>query len=611
MKSELLIEDLFEGEDDALGRELFGALGELRAEPEDFAAGVAERLAERGEEAPSEEQQDLDVGDDLEVSVPGFVRRAAAFLPPVLLPKSLAKFGVGGAMATKASFKFLPGVLALPIVSVLMIFVTLAVGLKSAFAGSSVAPRQNEAEAKYEVFLWWRRFGLPVGAFAALGFYWLFSTPGDGFALIFLVSTLAFLGVHAALARRGLATRREVGRVAAASLGWLVGFSFQFSLGDSDLIGESIGSELVCFVLMAGVMACLALTGQDARKRERKSYRTGIALYAVFLVAIPAFVFLGPSRVVTETPATLRTWIEAGGDPDRVDELEQTVACLEMAGEPPFDLTRVREELHARMARDVAGKGFSPLYAGAMIRLGAFDAEDFKRVANEGAVERSLTWQRGGMDAGSAMAWLLAHQAKTPFTKNEREIIVDRVLAGVDPAGKYASVRDVLAAVHLFEAIGEGDATARLASAAREVLLRTWALDEDGRKGAFLAFPKDLEPDDQPVHLFFGNCFDTAVAIELMARFGVPAKIDLEALDRFLASESSHYATVGRMYAANAAAGRALLHALPSWKREDHSMSVLEILLQLRVLLAAILLSGFAVLLTYRAPIHVDRRRAR
>jgi len=603
MKNELLIEDLFEGEDDALGRELFGALGKLRAEPEDFAAGVAKRIRAAGEEAGSQ--------DDLEVSVPGFARRAAAFLPPVLLPKGLAKMGVGGTLATKASFKFLPGVLALPVISVLMILVTLALGLKSVFAGGAADSRQNAAEAKYEVFLWWRRFWLPVGACVALGLYLLLRAPGEGFALLFLISTLGFLGVHAALVRRGLATRREVGRLAAGALGWLVGLSFQFSLGDSSWVGEHMGGWLVPLVLMGGVMACLALTGQDARKRERKAYRFRIGISVAVLITICAYAFEGGLGKVGETPATLRTWIEAGGDSNSVESLAETVACLEMAGEPAFDLTRVREVLRAQLELDVAGKGFKSLYTGAMIRLGAFDAADFERVADENAVERSLTWQSDRIDARSSMASLLAHQAKTPFTAEERKTIVAGVLAWVDPLDEYANIRDVLDAIHLFEGLGEPEAAEQLAQDARTILQRTWTLDEDGRQGAFSAYPTDLKDENEVSHLYFGMCLDTAMAIDLMARFGVPEGIDLEALDRFLRAESAHYIGTGKMYAANAAAGRALLHTLPSWTGEDHSMSAFEILMQLRVLLAAVLLSGFAVLLTFLAPIQVGKRPAR
>ncbi|MDP6944311.1 MAG: hypothetical protein QF464_09200, partial [Myxococcota bacterium] len=106
MKDTLHIEDKFEGEQDELTDELFEALEDLRPEKDEFRKGVQERLDAAGLEGFS--------GSNGKVhsmsAVPSFARWAAAFFPPVLLPKSIAKLGLGAPVASKVGAKLVPGV---------------------------------------------------------------------------------------------------------------------------------------------------------------------------------------------------------------------------------------------------------------------------------------------------------------------------------------------------------------------------------------------------------------------------------------------------------------------------------------------------------------------
>ena len=97
---------------DALGAEIADALSPYAPDPEEFADGVQERVEQR------------QVAVDAPRSLPLFVRRAASFLPPLLLPLGLAKTGAAATnVASKgAALKFLPGVLALPAAIALMVW---------------------------------------------------------------------------------------------------------------------------------------------------------------------------------------------------------------------------------------------------------------------------------------------------------------------------------------------------------------------------------------------------------------------------------------------------------------------------------------------------------
>ena len=327
MNHELKIDDLFEGEDDTLGRGLFDALGQLRPEPDAFQRGVQQRI-EAGETR-------------VEARVPDFVRRAAAVLPPVLLPKGFAKLGLGGAAASKAGSKFLPGIMAFPVISVLMVFVTLGLGVRRVFLGTANSQRQNERAAKHDTAEWWRRHWLPAVALFGFSLFLLFEAPSEALTLLFTISTLAFLGIFASLARAGFATRCEVGRRAASALFWMAGLSVQLSFQPNSAGLRAPAFWLVPGILLAGTSICLGLAS-----RSTPVDRTKLKRFFAAMLALAAFFFALRLDTLSQsegTVAKLEAWLEETTDTSQVQQTAQIVANLRAAGLQVPDLANLRK----------------------------------------------------------------------------------------------------------------------------------------------------------------------------------------------------------------------------------------------------------------------------
>jgi hypothetical protein len=603
MKNELAIEDLFEGEDDALGRELFGALAGLRPEPADFREGVAQRIQAGGEVAP-EEGDEAPLED--EVSVSGFARRAAAFLPPTILPQGLVKVGTGGALAGKFSLKFLPGILALPVISLVMIALSLGVGVRAVLSPSARVQYQSQREARYEVAAWWRRFWLPVGIMGAAGFYLLFEMPGEALVILLSVSTLAFLGIFGALARAGLANRREVGRQAGTALSWLLGLTLQFVM-QPKLFGLPLETSFLVPMVIGGAAATCLILAHWGEPVRFKGVRMSLAF--VFLGGVGVLSFVGPLRVRTPDFDDLNTWLATSADVDRLSDIALVVHNLEAAGIHSLDLSAVRRGVRARLDDHTGRIVITSIDVPVMAELGLLDEADYPRFRNERQVRKLL--DPAGPESFRP-AWALSlfvHDRLDPFTPTERAVLTDKVIASLDPEDDYTNAQDLAEAAWLLESLGAGAELARLEPIVDEVLQATWTQTVDGRKGTFVSnrsrIERDTEGHPSQDHLSSSWSSKAEAGTWLMQRFGVPAGIDLAALEAYLTEEASvSFGLELDEREAAAAAARLLLRRLPEWPAAEEAArkGLSEWLFDQRVLMAALLLASFAVLLTLLAP---------
>lgn len=205
--------------DDDLGGAIAAALAPLAPEPEEFAAGVRERVA-RGEAAG-----DAKASGPLRFS--SWLRSAAAFLPPFLLPRELAEAGLvaGGLALKKSAWKLVPGVVAFPAIALVTVVATFFFSAQRSGARGEQTTHANEAQR--EVMDWWRRHWIATFASLAGLLYLGWRAPIEAVTLFVALSMLALVGVYGSLARAGLATREEVGKRAGQFQMMLLAWGFQ------------------------------------------------------------------------------------------------------------------------------------------------------------------------------------------------------------------------------------------------------------------------------------------------------------------------------------------------------------------------------------------------
>jgi len=622
MKDTLHIDDKFEGEQDELTDELFEALEDLRPEKDAFRKGVQERIDAAASEGFSGSNGKVHSMSE----VPSFARRAAAFFPPVLLPKSIAKLGLGAPVASKVGAKLVPGVVLFPAISILMICFTLLLGLRMVFARPSGPQRQDQSEARADTSAWWRRFWIPVLLVMGASIWLMFEVPGDAFTLLITISTVAFLGVYASLSRAGLATRREVGTRAGAAMFWLVGISMQLAASPRSFGHSLWGGWLVPLVLVIGGSLCLYLGKAGGDRKGFGLLPVASALGGVTLgprryllmggLAICAIVGLQfiPLGTKEATPEDVRSWLSTYEDGSRVGDLDQTVTNFLAAAEAPFDLQTLGRVARERLDRELAQGNFNTLYGSAFARLGFLEDQDYRHFVDQRVIDKMLSSTRTFRIGEHVVPAILAHLRFDSFTLEERNLIADKAMATLDPANQYANAEHVQWIVHLFDTLDLSERLDELAPALDEVLQATWCRTVNGEEAAFSTYRDTIERDESggslETRLTFVWGHATSTSVWLMSRFGFPewmSASDLGALDAYLSDKSHYYPRSGiSPYDAETASARALLHTTKAWAEVqaevERSRSLPYNLFRLRAVIAAVLLAAFSVLLTWRAP---------
>jgi hypothetical protein len=620
MKDTLHIEDELEGERGELTDELFEALGELRPDADEFRQGVQERIDAAGLSGSAGRVHSM-------ASVPSFARRAAAFLPPVLLPKSIAKLGLGTPVASKLGAKWVPGVVLFPAISILMICFTLLLGLRLVLTQSSGPQRQDEREARAETGAWWRRFGIPVLLLLGASVWLMFEVPGDAFTLLITISTVAFLGVYASLSRAGLATRREVGARAGAAMFWLVGLSMSLATSSRG-IGISLwGGWLVPLVLVIGGSLCLYLGEPEGKKRKGLGLlpvaaalggimlgpRRFLVMGGLAVCAIVGFQFI-PQGKTEATPEDVRAWLATYADGSRVQYLDQTVTNFLAAAEAPLDLESLGRAARERLDRELELGTFNDLYMSAFASLGFLEDQDYERFVDQRDIDKLLSSARIRGGGEHVVPAILAHLRFESFTPEERNLIADKAIATLDPANQYANIDEVQWIVRLLDSLDLSDRLHELAPAVDEVLQATWCRTVNGEAAAFSTYRGNIERDEdgEPTETRLTSVWGpaTSTSVWLMSRLGFPewmSASDIGALDAYL-SDTAHYYVTGeiRFDHAEAVSARLLLHTTKAWAETQAELesdrSLPHDLFRLRAVIAAVLLAAFSVILTWHAP---------
>lgn len=543
------IDDWIEAEDDELGADLLEALGELSPDPEDFAAGVAERIAAKGAGSGDPLHESLDDPDAGIVELGGSprLRWAAGVLPPLILPKGLSKLGLGAGTATasKLGLKFVPGIAMLPFVTVLMLLLTGFVALRGLFGRGRLHLAESQVsdqhEAQVEVAGWWRSNIVPAGLVLALIGYLLFQAPTDAVVVLLLGSTLVFVGVVGRLAAAGLASRRELGRRLGGGLVICMGMAFQLSgFPDAEVAG-AFGFGLTFPILVVGAAVVFGL----AHAARRGGFLRSFALTGTLgLLGMAAFAslhsLLGEFEATTDD---LRAWIESGQDSDLAKPVNWTRLALALdhlgaSGEPMPGLTAFAAG--AQSTIDEQGEDFNLLYALPLLRIDRIEEvlRDSDRQRWSESVRNQPVWFLSAthptdvdrhdlipvlaLDGPEALgplaeAWYhetfdevlarpLGHNRElreeslrkrglgawlevAPDPAGLHALAIDelerRVLTAVDDPEDYLALGSYLRAAEVLDWIGRGDLAAELAPLAHRALERTWTPTNDGRQGAF------------------------------------------------------------------------------------------------------------------------------
>ncbi|MCA8973438.1 MAG: hypothetical protein KDC98_01890 [Planctomycetes bacterium] len=573
-----------EREDRALTEALLDEFAGELPEATEFAAGVRTRI-EQPRSMPR--------------ALPGYLRAAAAMLPPVLVPKPLGA-GLGGALAGKGIAKLLPGLAAFPVAVIAVLVVTLFMILRSLLQPAPAATagvRRREVER--ELRGWWRQHAIAAGA-VVLGLVVMMGFARvEAVALVMVTSSLALLAILGRLGRLGFATREEVARRAVGVLLFVGAQSFQLP----NLVAGQAGLAWISPMLLLATIVCVLLV--------REFSKAGGLLLLLALVLGTWSAFGKVEVTVGQVRERIASTVRGDDQVTRLRDVARMIRHLRAAGEPLPDLTALGAAVHAYRDERLATMQYDH-DALAVIELGLSRDSDWERWRNESSERRErriMTGEVSGV-ADYRAIHSLAHRGL--LTPELGHVIASGMLAesarllaelGVD----HDDFDDLVEQVTLCEAIGETDAVATMRDRAFVLLERRWLTSGDGRAGAFTShrLSEDEAPGRRAERLWFGWIDSTSDAIELLARFGVPDRVDLLALARYLRGQQLRYrADDLDSYGGLAACALRRLESLPVYRAQVEAAShrlLLECVLDWRVFAAAALLGLFAVGVTWRA----------
>lgn len=578
--------------DDALGQAIGDAMAPEHRGEKDFREGVQERL-------------DADAKKPFQVTA--LARSAAAFLPPVLLPKGLLKGGtvVGGLAAKKMGWKLIPGVIAFPAVVMIMLVVTFAMGLRRAVTSGPQSLERRDA--KDEIRAWWRRFFVPI-AVSVLALFWFGQkAPVEATMLFVALSMASLVGIFGVLSRAGLASRREVGYRLGSFLFGLVIYAQMVSVSrDVQYIGERWVSGLPVSLALAATLCIVLGTRDDAGGREmRRAWITGVL--GTGLAVGLLFVGIRSRQPVTREQAV--EYVEGGFRElsdfrYEVQKLASTARHLALDGGVAPSLDVLQEELWSWIDREPLF-GMNPVFVLGVEDLGLLRPKDYE------ALERSIRQypSPSSFDAGRQAIKIFTEIRGATLTDEDRDRLMDEVLDGSKGPGEPGALSDIYFRTRILDRIGRSEAIGDLSSQAEAVLLETWAPDVRLGSACFL-FGATSKPDawygGQPFKNLTATWLQsTDHALRLMVRFGVPDGVDLRLLHSYLDFQSriKGYTSTSGQYS-HAAAMRSRLESLPEWEQVAKFQIVFK-LLDFRLFIAGLLLSTFCIFVTLRAPLTV------
>ncbi|MCA9000579.1 MAG: hypothetical protein KDB61_01555 [Planctomycetes bacterium] len=579
--------------DDALGQAIGEAMAPERADASEFARGVQERI------------------DRASRMNRGLARTAAALLPPILLPKGIAQGAtfIGGTAFKGAGWKAVPGIAALPALAILMVLWTFVVGVRRAV--TSQAQTSKPKKAQQEVSAWWGRYLLHVvGACLVLVLLaWL--APVEAVALFVVLSMVSLVGIYGALAKAGLATRREVGyRMGSFLMGLVVWGQIV-----GDMVGmvspDQIWTLGLPILLVVGGATCMILGALDSGEKGREWWRVWMyALLAVLISVACAGRWMSSKRTISTEEVreyVERSFLETKPSGSHLNQTCSVVLHLQAIGGSQPDLSGFQHGFRTWLDGEWQTEGdVNPLYLTEAEGLGLLNDGDYLRLRDEYRMERLVKDSRPLRSPEHDVLQVVIRDRERGLSGGERNHIANRVVAGVQPVGNHGCLEDLYWRWQILERIGKPEHVDRLAAAVRENLLATWAVQTNGELACFAPGSASLLPSERiarPLkHLTFVWLDSTDFAVRLMARFGVPEQVDLVQLSAYLEKMGQHYGFKDpSAYEAQAGALHERVTGFPGW-RSVAPDPIWTTLLNLRMLLYGSALILFCVFVTWRAP---------
>jgi hypothetical protein len=556
-------------------RELAAALRGLVPDPEAFRAGVERRIRAAREAQAAGDEREVRAADGV------WWRRAAAWLPGELVPGSLAATGA------KLSWKALPGLLVLPALTFAMLVMPLFVALGT-LTGSGARAQQREAAVRS----WWHEHkGVALWVLALIGLLFLRQPASAGVALL-LCSTAVLALLLARLRAAGFARRAEVGRRCAHLLMALAFWMAVFGGPWRTLFPDERAARLAFSALALGGVVCawVALRedyGSLWRLLTRSNGEDAALLLTLALLAPWSASLLWGSFADERDLDDQARHVEALSPEgfDGWDHARKATVWLRNEGVEP-ELARLRSYWRERRSDDDGTAGL--LAAG--IELGFVGSEELAALA---ADARPLLREEGPIQGASLRerADLLALVRAGGLGEEERDVLARRLLASREAGAQPWRIQRFATVVALLDELGRTGLAGELRTEAHALLRECWVPPRlvTGRSSGFIARP--WHPDSQA---FVPHTHD---AIDLMLRFGVPDGIDLVAVLRGLERDGRHGARTGPELGWEASLALAKLERglLPE-------PGPLGLVSANRVLLAILVLAGFCIAATLRAP---------
>ncbi|MFT7484724.1 MAG: hypothetical protein ACI9F9_000568 [Candidatus Paceibacteria bacterium] len=591
--------------DDDFGVAIGGALAGLRPEPEDFAAGVRERI-EQGERA-------------IRKSGPGRVfaarwaRIAAAYLPPLMIPRGVAEVGLtaGGVAVKKSLWKWIPGVLAFPLLMLAMVVASFVWGVRSTRVKDDQGTLQDLSA--YQVSVFWKTHRFTSLIVVVVFLVSVRSMPYEAVALFSIVSMFALMGLIRSLASAGLASRAEVGRRCGdfllSTVIWGYFLITQWVPTDLDA-----GSRLALGLMpVVGGSLCLWLGKQDVLGWSRLRNQRLLLPVLAALIAAGCFVFLMTGHTAG-TRSTALGYV-ASGFQDREDLSREWVevigsyrhlsATTGPAPEPEaFKValgTYVDQVLRGESQVSASMPGLWELSA-----LGWLDPSAY--VIFRSASREKALLERGRLshDIRRAYMTVATLDAAGALENSDRTRIGNLILKSTDEEPGHNALEDLWVRKLLLERLGYSNETGRLAAAVEASLIATWTVNSDQDQACFSAGPDSVERDTKGVarseHLTPTWLPATDFALRLMASYGVPACVDLTLLACYLREHARHERLSADASNALAAAMLERVYDLDRALIPSEPSGIWAAIAQARVLLAVALLVSFCVIMTSRAP---------
>ncbi|HHH26873.1 MAG TPA: hypothetical protein ENK57_00770 [Polyangiaceae bacterium] len=569
---------------DADLRALFSA---HRPDPDAFAAGVAERLAEQSGDGPAEVERGAVAGRSVYRRL---LDRAAGVLPGWKLT---------GTGKPWLSVVFVP----------LGLFIGTLVAFVLAFRG--VDPNAHDAARPAGAG---HRFGnrMLLGLLPMFGsllgivlIVWSMLFGGghlpDVITLVFLVAMLLLSGHIATEARSGVVSGVRTGRVVVLLLLAMLYGTVLWLGGRGAAAGEAaFGRGAIGWILLAGVVGAILLTWRAAGECDAAlGVLLGLSLpLGAISLPLPAFPVgrLAASLAHDDLePERLAGWSAA----------ELAARAIEQAGAEIPAMPATRERLLAALAAPperARDDHVHPQVWTTAVALGLLDADELRTLAQRPGIRRRLDGLLHGSGPVAVRGYdaflldcLLARQS---LSVGEREQLAERIVRGWPQPEQPGAIEVARSGARWLERLGQLERLQAARGPLRELLRRHWVgVDAAPSWSVGGGFAELAASSGAKVAV-------TVEAVELMRYVGVPEAIRLRQIDGYLRSQR-HVSAIGRLITAGdrrvpvADAGLVLLRrglGLPerSW---------FEFLLAERCAIAAVLL----VLLGLRAILVADR----